>query len=147
MVRHRRMAAVQLLSSLQPTDDQRRIVLEQAKAAQPIVEAAKAETRRIVAQAWAQATSDLKDGKTVDRKALRESVKTQLQALRDKTRGQIEPLAKQVVASLTPEQRQKIQDAAGKRGKTVDDAKLTRLASHIITRPMTIPFLEAKLGR
>ena len=143
LMKERRTKMLQFLGSLQFTDAQRQVMLDKARAAAPIVEAARAEGRRIVAQAWAQAA---KDGATVDRAALRAQVKTQLQALRAKTWPQIEPLAKDVVATLTPEQRQKFQDAAAKRGKTIDDAKLAKFAGFLITRPMAVPYLEARLG-
>jgi Spy/CpxP family protein refolding chaperone len=132
-----------LLASLGATDEQRRTVLEKARAAAPIVSAAKDEARRIVAQAWSAAAKD----PSADRKALRESVRTQLKALREKTRGQVEPLAKEVVASLTPEQRAKLDAAAAKHGRTVDDARLTRRAARLISRPMTVPYLEARLAK
>jgi len=129
------------LASLQFTDAQRHTMLDKARAAAPIVEGAKAEARRIVAAAWAK-SGDAKP----DRQAIRAEVKTQIQALRAKTWPQIEPLAKEVVATLTPEQRQKIEAAAGKRGKTVDDEKLTKLMGRLISRPMAVPYLEARLG-
>jgi hypothetical protein len=141
--KERRAKGMEFLASLQVTDAQRQVMLEKARAAAPIAESARAETRRIVAAAWAQAA---KDGAATDKKALREQVRTQIKALRERTWTQIEPLAKDVVLQLTPEQRQKIAEAAGKRGKTVDDAKLARLVGFRLTRPMTVPYLEARLG-
>ena len=132
-----------LLASLGVTDEQRRTALAKARAAAPIVTSAKDEARRIVAQAWAAAAKD----PAGDRKALRESVRAQLKALREKTRGQVEPLAKDVVASLTPEQRAKLDDAAAKRGRTVDEARLTRRVARMLSRPMAVPYLEARLGK
>ena len=142
-VTQRRRKAADFLASLQSTDEQRRVVLEQAKAAAPIVRAAREEARGLIAKAWAAAT---KDG-TIDRKAAREAVKEQLKALRERTRAQVEPMAKQVVATLTPEQRATIQAHAAKHGRTVDDAKLAKFAAHLITRPMTAAYLEARLAR
>ena len=98
-----------LLASLNVTDDQRRTVLEKARVAAPIVSAGRDEARRVIAQARAMLAED----PAADRKALRESVRTQLRALREKTRGQVEPLAQDVVASLTAEQRAKLEAAAG----------------------------------
>ena len=132
-----------LLASLQVSDEQRHTVLEKARAAAPIVSAGKDEARRIVAQAWAAAAKD----PNADRKALRESVRTQLRALREKTRGQVEPLAKDVVASLTPEQRAKLEAAAAKHGRTLDDARLVRRTARMLSRPMTVPYLEARLAK
>lgn len=132
-----------LLTSLGVTDEQRRTVLEKARAAAPIVSGAKDEARRIVAQAWAAAAKD----PSADRKAIRESVRAQLKALRDKTRGQVEPLAKEVVAALTPEQRAKLDAAAAKHGGTVDEARLVRRAARMISRPMAAPYLEARLAK
>src|SRR5262249_49882348 len=124
-VQNRRQRVMEFLASLQVTDDQRRVVLEKAKAAAPIVAGAKDEARRIVAQALANAT---RAGR-VDRKAARLAVGAELKALRERTRAQLEPLAKDVVGSLTPEQKQKLQEAATKRGRTLDDAKLARFAT------------------
>jgi hypothetical protein len=142
-MKQRRQRVVQFLATLEITDEQRRLVLEKARAAAPLIETAKGDARRIIAQAWAAAAKDA----AIDRKALKETTKAQLVALREKTRAAIEPLAKEVVASLTPEQRKKVEEAAAKHGRTVDDAKLTKFAAHMISRPMTIAFLEARLGR
>jgi hypothetical protein len=142
VVRQRRAKLFRLLASLQFSDAQRQTMLDKARAAVPIVEAARAEGRKIVAEAWAQFAKDPK----MDRAALRAQTKASLRALKAKTWPQIEPLAKDVVATLTPEQRQKISDAAAKRGRTVDDAKLTRIMGFLITRPMAVPYLEARLG-
>jgi Spy/CpxP family protein refolding chaperone len=132
-----------LLTSLGVTDEQRRTVLEKARAAAPIVAADRDEARRIVAQAWTAAAKD----SAADRRALRDSVRGQLKALREKTRGQVEPLAKEVVASLTPEQRAKLDAAAARHGRTVDEARLVRRAARMISRPMTVPYLEARLAK
>jgi hypothetical protein len=137
----KRRKGMAFLRSLQFTDAQRQTMLDKARAAAPIVQSAKAEARKIIAAAWAKAGDA-----NVDKKAIRADVKTQLQALRAKTWPQIEPLAKDVVASLTPEQRQKFTEAASKRGKTVDDEKLTKIMGRLISRPMAVPYLEARLG-
>ncbi len=142
-MRERRQGVVKLLATLDVTDDQRRLVLEKARAAAPIVETAKDEARRIVAAAWASAAKD----PAIDRKALKVATKAGLVALREKTRSSIEPLAKEVVASLTPEQRRMVEEAAAKHGRTAGEAKLVKFASRIISRPMTIAYLEARLGR
>lgn len=147
-VRNRRQKFADFLASLNSTDEQRRVVLEQAKAAAPIVRSAHDEARGLIAKAWATAVKDTNTKDTaIDRKAARESVKEQLKALHERTKAQIEPLAKQVVATLTAEQKATIQAHAGKHGKTVDDAKLTKFAAHLITRPMTAAYLEARLAR
>jgi Spy/CpxP family protein refolding chaperone len=143
-VKRRRMASMKFLESLQATDEQRALVLEKAKAAAPILAEARRQARTILAQARA---SNSKDGAKIDRKAARESVKAQIQTIRDQARAQIDGLAKDVVASLTPEQRQKLQDVAARHGKTVDDARLTRLAAALISRPMTSAYLEARQAK
>jgi hypothetical protein len=48
---------------------------------------------------------------------------------------------------LTPEQRQKLEARAAKRGRTLDDARLTRFAAALIRRPMTVAYLEARQGK
>jgi len=139
----KRRNMTEFLASLAPSDEQRALVLAKAREAAPIVTAARDEARRTVARAWAAAA---KDGKT-DRKAVRASVKADIQAIRTKARGQIEPLAREVVASLTPEQRQKFSDALSKHGRTADDAKLTRFTTRLISRPMTVSYLEARAAK
>jgi len=138
----RRGKMLAFLASLQFTDAQRQVMLDKARAAAPIVESTKADARKIIAAAWAKAGDA-----TVDRKALRADAHAQIKALREKAWTQIEPLAKDVVATLTPEQRQRFQDAASKHGKTIDDAKLAKFMGRLITRPMAVPYLEARLAQ
>jgi len=141
--REKRRSAAEVLASLGVTDEQRTLVLAKAREAAPIVASARDEARRAVARAWASAG----DGAATDRKAVRAAVKTEIQAIREKARGQIEPLAREIVASLTPEQRQKLQETMSKRGRTLDDAKLTRFAARLISRPMTVSYLEARAAK
>src|SRR5438093_10875514 len=63
-MKERRAKGVAFLASLNVTDAQRQVMLDKARAAAPIVEAARAEGRKIVAAAWAQAG---KDGAAGDR--------------------------------------------------------------------------------
>lgn len=142
LLQRKRGRTMEFLRSLQITDQQRQTMLDKARAVAPIVETAKTDARKLIAQAWAQASKDA----TVDRRALRAGVKEQVKALRAKAWTQIEPLARDVVATLTPEQRQKFTEKAAKRGKTVDDAKLAKFMGRLISRPMAVPFLEARLG-
>lgn len=142
-VKEKRRNAAEVLASLGVTDEQRALVLAKAREAAPIVASARDEARRAVARAWVSAGT----GAATDRKAVRAAVKTEIQAIREKARGQIEPLAREVVASLTPEQRQKLQDAVARRGRTLDDAKLTRFAARLISRPMTVSYLEARAAK
>jgi hypothetical protein len=141
-LRERRGKAFEFLASMQFTDAQRQVMLDKARAAAPIAEASRAEARRITAAAWAKATTDA----AADRAALRAEKQSRIKALRARTWPQVEPLAKDVLASFTPEQRQKIADAAAKRGRPIDDARLTKLIGFMLTRPMTVPYLEARLG-
>ncbi len=144
LIQRRRARALGFLASLQFTDAQRQMMLDKARAAAPIVEGAKADARKVVAQAWAQASQS---GGKIDRAALRAQVRDQVKAIREKAWTQLEPLAKDVVATLTPEQRQKFQDAATKHGRTLDDAKLAKFMGRLITRPMAVPYLEARLAK
>ena len=141
VVRQKRRSVAEIVASLGITDEQRALVLAKAREAAPIVAGARDEVRRAVARAWASA------GSGADRKAVRTSVKAEIQAIRERARGQIEPLAREVVTSLTPEQRRKLEEAVSRRGKTLDDAKLTRFAARLISRPMTVPFLEARAAK
>jgi hypothetical protein len=138
-VQRRRAASMKFLESLKATDEQRALVLEKAKAAAPILAQARRQSRALLLQAAVG-----KDASKADRKAARESVKAQIQTIREETRGRIDALAREVVASLTCEQRQKLQDLAARHGKTVDDARLTRLAAALISRPATVAHLEGR---
>jgi Spy/CpxP family protein refolding chaperone len=132
--------ASDFIATLAPTDEQRQLLVEKARAAATIVKSAQEETRRIVNASLAATT---KDGSKPDRKAARAAVKQKLVQVRDHARSQLEPLARDVVASLTPEQRTKLQSTAGKRGKSVNDAQLVRLAAIAISRPAAVKLLEA----
>ena len=129
-------ARLKAFESLGFTAEQRRLMIERARAIAPIVESARAEARRLVAGALVQA-------KTGDRAAIREQTKERLQALRKGAAEKIAPLARDVVLSLTPEQRGKIAEFAAKRGRTVDDEMLVRRFGRALARPMTLPYLEA----
>jgi Spy/CpxP family protein refolding chaperone len=141
--KERRARANRLIRSLDATDAQRALVLEKARAAAPIVAGARDEARRIVARAWVAAGE--KAG--TDRKSIRAGVREEMKALRERTRAQVEPLARDVAASLTAEQRAKIEAAFAKKGRTLDDAKLTRIAARLISRPMTVAYLEARAAK
>ena len=138
--RHARMRAgkarLRMFESLDFTADQRHLMIERARAIGPIVESAKAEARRMIADALVQA-------RTGDREAIRAQVKENVKALRQGTAEKIAPLARDVVQSLTAEQRSKIAEFAAKRGRTVDDDMLVRRFSRALAKPMTLAYLEA----
>jgi len=128
-----------LLESLQATDAQRSVALDAARAAEPIAQSARSEAARIRAEVFA------KHGK--DRVAAREELKARTQELRRKTLAELAPHAGRVLATLTPEQRKKLDDAATSRGRTLDEARLLKITSFLLTRPSTVSRLENKLGR
>jgi Spy/CpxP family protein refolding chaperone len=141
---HRRAASIAFLASADVTNEQRALVLEKARAAAPILAESRRQARTIVAEAWVAAGAQ---GAQSDRAAVRAAVREKLKTLRAETKGRIDVLAKEVVASLTPEQRQKLEARAAKRGRTLDDARLTRFAAALIRRPMTVAYLEARQGK
>ena len=141
-MRHRAQAREgiqRLLESLQATDAQRAVALEAARAAEPIAQSARSEAARIRTEVFA------KHGK--DRAAAREEMKERIQELRQKTLADLAPHASRVLATLTPEQRKKLDDAATARGKTLDEARLVKITSFLLTRPATVERLEKKLAR
>lgn len=138
--RHHRRPPVPngFLRSLEITDAQRGIALQEARLAAPIAESARDEARRILARAWAQAQNG------GDRQALRESVRAQIKTLRENAFTNVEPLARRLLSTLTPEQRARIEAAAKARGRSVDEDRLVRRAAFLLTRRMTVPMLEAR---
>jgi hypothetical protein len=120
------------LATLQPTEEQRRLLVEKSQAAAPVESAARQEARRIVAHAMEAASQG---GAKPDRKAVLASVKGEVRTVLTGARAQIAPLAKEVVATFTAEQRQRLQPASpSKRTKTVGDGRLERLVSRVIGR-------------
>lgn len=133
-----------LLESLQITNAQRAVLLQQAQAAEPIAANARKEAARILV---ASHDPNGTGGGSGDDKATRASVREQLKNLRERTFSEVEPLARQALGTLTPEQRAKIDEAAAKHGRTADEGKLLQGVAFWLMRPMTVPMLEARLGR
>jgi Spy/CpxP family protein refolding chaperone len=125
--RHARGELRRFLRTLQLSDAQKSVALEQARAADPIAHSARVEASRIRAQA-------LRDHPE-DRAAAREEMRGQLKNLRQQTLEQLRPLAKRVLSTLTPEQRTKLADAAKKRGRTVDESRMENVTSWLLTQP------------
>ena len=128
-----------LLESLQATASQRAVALEAARAAAPIARAARIEAARIRAEALAEHPDD--------RAAARKEMRERMRELRRRTLADLAPHASRVLATLTPEQRQKLADAATARGRTLDEERLVKLTSFLLTRPARLTRLEAKRGR
>lgn len=142
ILRHREQAREgiqRLLESLQATDAQRAVALEAARAAEPIAQASRSEAARIRTETFA------KHGK--DRAAAREEMRERIQELRQKTLAELAPHAGRVLATLTPEQRKRLDDAATARGKTLDESRLLKITSFLLTRPATVDKLEKGLAR
>jgi hypothetical protein len=128
------------LDTLQVTDAQRAVALEEARAAEPIAREARREASRIRFEAR-------RGPHTRDGRAAREEIRGRMKDLHDRTLVQLEPLARRVLSTLTPEQRTKLTDAAAKRGKSLDEARLVKITSWLLTRPMTASRLEARRSR
>lgn len=148
----RRRGRHDLVKSLELSDDQRRVALEKARAAQPIVDAwrRKVAEHRVAERAAA-------DGRTTDgaaaeptkeeRRTRRDARRADRTRLREELATALAPLARDVVAALTPEQRARIEGFAAARGRNLDEAALVRGVSRMLVRPMTVPMLEARLAR
>ncbi|MCE9634502.1 MAG: hypothetical protein K8T90_02250 [Planctomycetes bacterium] len=144
-MRHRRQAVVQALAF---TPDQQRMALEKARAAAPIVAEARKELAQVLVKAQAETatgTPEVKPDRET-RKAAHAQHREAVRELRKRTAEKLAPLAKDLVASLTPEQRTKLEGMAAARGHKLDDAKLVKVVTRWIARPMTADVLEAKLG-
>ena len=134
-----REGIARLLESLQATDAQRAVALESARAAEPVAREARSEAARIRMEVLAKHGGD--------RAAARAEMRERIQELRQRTLAALEPHAKRILSTLTPEQRAKLTEAATKRGRTLDDERLVKITSFLLTRPMTVPTLEAKPAR
>jgi hypothetical protein len=64
-----------------------------------------------------------------DREAAREEMRGKLKELRERTFTELRPLAQRVISTLTPEQRAKLVEAAKRRGRTLDEARLEKLTA------------------
>lgn len=133
-MRHRNAARAEIGRALALTDDQRRVILEKARAAEPIV----AQWRRDLAREFVARETTPQADRTARRAAHR--------ALREKLAADLAPLAKEVVATLTPEQRARLEGFAAARGRKLTDDALVAFVSRMLARPMTVPLLEARLG-
>jgi hypothetical protein len=132
----RQAAVLHFVDKLGLSDAQRGLALQEARAAQAIVEQARRDAARILVIAH----DARKSGQTVDARA-------ELKALRQRTQAQLEPLGRQVVGSLTAEQRQLIVDENARRGRTFDEARLVRRTASLLALPMTVALLEARMTR
>jgi Spy/CpxP family protein refolding chaperone len=133
----RRTELHRFLRTLKMTDAQRSVALDQARAADPIARSARAEAAKIRAEAL-RAHPD-------DRAAARAEMKGKLKDLRERTLADLKPLAQRVLSTLTPEQRTKLADAAKKRGRTLDEARLEKMTSWLLTRPRLAHRLEKQV--
>jgi hypothetical protein len=131
--------------ALQWTDEQRRVVLEKARAAETIVAQSRRDRAKLLVEEEDARRARTPDGPrptAEDRSARR----TARRALREKLATDLAPLAKDVVATLTPEQRARLEGFAAARGRKLTDDALVRWTSRLLSRPMTVPMLEARLA-
>lgn len=127
------------LRALQLSDAQKSVALEQARAADPIAHSARVESAKIRADA-------LRDHPG-DRAGAREEMRGRMKELRQRTLEQLRPFARTVLSTLTPEQRTKLAEAAKKRGKTLDEDRLEKITSWLLTRPAVRGRLERRTTR
>jgi hypothetical protein len=127
------------LRALQLSDSQKAVALEQARAADPIAHAARVEAAKIRAEALRAHPGD--------RDAAREEMRGRMKDLRERTLEQLRPLAKRVLSTLTPEQRTKLADAARKHGRTVDEDRVEKVTSWLLTQPGVRGRLERRASR
>src|SRR5258705_5612675 len=115
-----------LLHSLHATEAQRAIAREEAHAARPIARDARVEAAKIRAEALRAHPGD--------REAARNEMRAKLKDLRQRTFAELQPLAQRVLSTLTPEHRTKLVEAAKRRGRTLDDARLEKLTAMWLAR-------------
>jgi hypothetical protein len=122
------------LKSLDATEAQRAVALEQARAAGPIARGARLEGRQIRIEA--------RHDHPGDRAAARAAARPRIRELRERTLASLQPLSQKILASLAPEQRKKLEDAARARGREFDEARLEKIVSWLLTRPRSLTHLE-----
>ena len=115
-----------ILRALHATPEQRAIAKEEARAAGPIARGARADAAKIRADALRAHPGD--------REAAREEMRGKLKELRERTFTELRPLAQRVISTLTPEQRAKLVEAAKRRGRTLDEARLEKLTALWLAR-------------
>ena len=143
--RHLMRARGEVARALELTDDQRRVVLEKARAAEPIVAQGRRDRAKLLVaerDARRARTADAPRPTAEDRAAQRAARR----AVREKLAADLAPLAKDVVATLTTEQRARLEGFAAAHGRKVTDETLVRRTSRMLARPMTVPMLEARLS-
>jgi hypothetical protein len=133
----RRTELHRFLRTLKMTDAQRSVALDQARAADPIARSARTEAAKIRADALRAHPED--------RAAARAEMKGKMKDLRERTLTELRPLAQRVLSTLTPEQRTKLADAAKKHGRTLDEARLEKITSWMLTRPKLAHRLEKRV--
>jgi Spy/CpxP family protein refolding chaperone len=79
-----------------------------------------------------KAFRDARDAAEPTRDAARERARAAVKAAFEDARKSVEPTATRLVAMLSAEQKQKIVEAAAKRGKTVDDARLVAIVERML---------------
>ncbi len=145
------------------TPDQRRVFVEKARAAQPILEQARKDLAaalvgvRDAREAAKSATTATPAEKPKDeaaraaakaaKKAEREALMAPVKAARTKALEALSPLARDVVASLTPEQRARLEGFAAARGRKLDEKRLERFVIGMFRKPMALAMAEAELSR
>ncbi len=123
----RRAELRRFLRTLKMTEAQRAVARDEARAADPIARSARTEAAKIRAEALRAHPGD--------RAAAGQEMKSKMKDLRERTLTELRPLAQRVLSTLTPEQRTKLADAAKKRGRTLDERRLERITSWLLTRP------------
>jgi hypothetical protein len=124
---HARHALRAFLKKLDATETQRKLALEEARAAQPIARDARIEASRIRIEALREHPGD--------RAAARAAARPKLKDLRQRTLESLRPHAQKLLASLSADQRKTIEDSARARGKQPDEERLEKVVSWLLTRP------------
>ena len=110
------------LRSIDATPEQRAVAREQARAAGPVARSARSEGRRIRVEALRGQGSD------------RAAARARILELRERTLESLRPMAQKLISTLTSEQKRKLEHAARARGRELDDARLEKLVSWLLTR-------------
>lgn len=145
------------------TPEQRRLFVEKARVAQPILEQARKDLAaalvgvRDARGAAKSATTATPAEKPKDeaaraaakaaKKAEREALMAPVKAARTKALEALSPLARDVVASLTAEQRARLEGFAAARGRKLDEKRLERFVIGMFRKPMALAMAEAELNR
>jgi hypothetical protein len=126
-IRERMQRARGSARGLEITEEQRAIARECKLALKPLADETRPQARAILEQARELRQSG-------DREALRNLIENDLRPLLRSARERAEPLVQPLLRSLTPDQRARIDATARRRGRQLDDSRLSARLALLLAR-------------